>query len=508
MSYYDDCGDEYSSDDDDIFYHNYSVDYANQILNGHHAVSSCLPRTHQKQRRYSPRLVRVSTLDQIPIVNRSEILPSLHSRPKLNYDEDISSVPIAPSRLPSLEATSEELERRATQRNQTIPQETSANISPITNNTPTATYNDNNNNNPSSENVHRPLNEAELRQVQQQQEAFQQHLLNMQRHLLEQSQQEQVPTSNSSGRRTKVSYHDLELDDDQARIADLIEHDPYVAAAMEDFAYTHGLLDCNKQRTDSNYSSSQNSQHISKRHRSQYDDEDRSHRSSSSLSSSVSISSLNNVTSKLKDSNVEIILLRELKGIRRLMEEFVHSTNNMNNLRGMSVHYPTVEPVTDYRPSMVPRKQNPPPEPNQILYQNVVDTIREVMDRRSPSQREQQLKPSEINAKYKYTSKRKPPNPLSTHQSTVMERSILPTQNQRQRNSLQMTTPPIVPSSAASSSNVPPAPPYEALVNFSSSRSTTIKDRNLSYGSRQRQANVYDRLFPGNYLRLYTNKYN
>jgi hypothetical protein len=105
------------------------------------------------------------------------------------------------------------------------------------------------------------MNEAELRQVQQQQEAFQQHLLNMQRHLLEQThqqqeqpqQEQQVPTSSPSTsrrfeKRTKVSYHDLERDDDQAQIAELIENDPYFAAAMEDFAHTHGLLHSHRHR--------------------------------------------------------------------------------------------------------------------------------------------------------------------------------------------------------------------------------------------------------------------
>jgi len=106
------------------------------------------------------------------------------------------------------------------------------------------------------QNTYRPLTEAELRQVQQQQEAFQQHLLNMQRHLVEQTQQpqeQQVPTSSSSTsnrfkKRTKVSYHDLERDDDQEQIAELIENDPYFAAAMEDFARTHGLLHSHRHR--------------------------------------------------------------------------------------------------------------------------------------------------------------------------------------------------------------------------------------------------------------------
>lgn len=104
-----------------------------------------------------------------------------------------------------------------------------------------------------SQNANRPLTENELRQVQQQQEAFQQHLLNMQRHLSEQQQQleqnqEKVPMSNKNEKQSKLSYHGLQLDDDQAEIAELIENDPYIAAAMEDFAYTHGLLQRNRHR--------------------------------------------------------------------------------------------------------------------------------------------------------------------------------------------------------------------------------------------------------------------
>ncbi len=131
MSYYDDDYDDYNdyddyddecSSEDDIFYHNYSVDYANQILGGHHAVSSGLPRMRRKHRRHLPQLVRVSTLDQMPVVNRHQMLPSMHSRPKYGDDINMSSPPVFPPRLPTLEATSEELERRATGRTQLIPQ--------------------------------------------------------------------------------------------------------------------------------------------------------------------------------------------------------------------------------------------------------------------------------------------------------------------------------------------------------------------------------------------------
>ena len=121
MSYYDDYDDDEYSSEDEIFYHNYSVDYANQLLGGHHAISSCLPLTRRKFRRHSPRLVRVATLDQMPIVNRHSVLPLLRSRPKYGNDENFSSplpaVPPPPP-LPSLEATTQELERRATRTTQ------------------------------------------------------------------------------------------------------------------------------------------------------------------------------------------------------------------------------------------------------------------------------------------------------------------------------------------------------------------------------------------------------
>ena len=120
MSYYDDDDDDddYSSEEEDLFYHNYSVDYANQILGGQHTLCSALPR--QRRKRRSPRLMRVSTWDQMPIETRHRLPPasSLHSRPKNNHHHqqqgEISSPSIA--RLPSLEATGEELERRANKR--------------------------------------------------------------------------------------------------------------------------------------------------------------------------------------------------------------------------------------------------------------------------------------------------------------------------------------------------------------------------------------------------------
>lgn len=86
--------------------------------------------------------------------------------------------------------------------------------------------------------------------------------MNMQRHLEEQTRElderEEQPRQHAvnetcslpscSKKRAKVSFHDMQRDDDQAEIAQLIETDPYFAAAMEDFAHSHGLLSKGRHR--------------------------------------------------------------------------------------------------------------------------------------------------------------------------------------------------------------------------------------------------------------------
>jgi hypothetical protein len=124
----------------------------------------------------------------------------------------------------------------------------------------------------SSPTSQQPLTEAQLRQVHEQQQLFQQHLLNMQRHLLEQSQgapatspcqtsqmgnESEADACRSRRRaqpRRSPTGHEtlsrqLDCDDDQAEIAALIERDPYFAAAMEDFVRSHGLLHDDRHRS-------------------------------------------------------------------------------------------------------------------------------------------------------------------------------------------------------------------------------------------------------------------
>ena len=130
-----------------------------------------------------------------------------------------------------------------------------------------------------------------------------------------------------------------------------------------------------RNRTHSNYSSSGHSSRSSKRHRSSHR---REHSLLSSSSSSSSMSSLTNVTSELKGSKSDLLLYRELHGIRRVIEEYVRTRNNPNQApisimpwqitegtfpTTTGVHYPPVAPVTDYQPSLVPPERRPPPGP-------------------------------------------------------------------------------------------------------------------------------------------------
>lgn len=158
-----------------------------------------------------------------------------------------------------------------------------------------------------------------------------------------------------------------------------------------------------------------------------------------------------------------MVLFRELHGIRRLMEEYVRgrttaTTTGQPTITILPVpwpmsggqfqpptgtHYPPVPPVTDYQPSVVPRERTEPPHPTQAIYQNVVNSVKEVLDRRSPSQQDQPLKPSQIDPKLKHVYTKRPRIPPSNFQATSMQRPPLPPQQQQRRRSSQMSTPPI-----------------------------------------------------------------
>ncbi|CAF1275842.1 unnamed protein product [Rotaria sordida] len=227
----------------------------------------------------------------------------------------------------------------------------------------------------------------------------------------------------------------------------------------------------------------------------------------------------------MRGSNIELILLHELHEIRRLMEEYVRTKKNSINdnqrlrpigdlpwsisqdqfNRRIALHYPTVPPVTDYKLSLVPREGSPPPQqPNRSIYENVVNAVREVLDRRSPSQRDQPLKPSEIDPKLKHVYRRRTQIPSGSMQripypaprqqgQSISSQLIKPTFNQFQNLSIES-------SSSSPSTRISSNHPCQPLTNFSSFRSTTNKHRHLSYGNRQRQSNIYDTLLPGHYL--------
>lgn len=110
------------------------------------------------------------------------------------------------------------------------------------------------------------------------------------------------------------------------------------------------------------------------------------------------------------------------------------------------VHYPTVPPVTGYEPSLVPPEQpRPTPDPKQAVYQNVVNAMKEVLDRRSPSQRELPLKPSEIDPKLRHVYTRPPKIPGLNRSSLSRPTmsSFSPAPSTRRRSS-DAPTPPII----------------------------------------------------------------
>ena len=164
----------------------------------------------------------------------------------------------------------------------------------------------------------------------------------------------------------------------------------------------------------------------------------------------------------MKGSRTDLILFRELHGIRRLMEEYVRSRANQPMMP--VPYYPSFGPGTDYQPQMVPRQKPQPPEPNRILYENVVNTVREVMDRRSPSQRDQPLKPSQIDPKLKHVYTKRPRIPPPNPPSQPTQRPPLPPQpQQRRRRSSQMSTPTILSPGPIPTPPPPPPPPAPPL---------------------------------------------
>lgn len=166
------------------------------------------------------------------------------------------------------------------------------------------------------------------------------------------------------------------------------------------------------------------------------------------------MTSVTSVKSDFQGSKSESILLHELHRIRRLMEQYFRDRTSM--VSPTQPPYPFVPvpwsmatgqypPGPDYPSPTNPSHRIRPPNPNQVLYQNVVNVVKEVMDRRSPSQRDQPLKPSQIDPSLKHVYSKRPRIPPSS------QRPPLPP-SQRRRRSSQMSTPPIP-------SSIPPAPP-------------------------------------------------
>lgn len=163
------------------------------------------------------------------------------------------------------------------------------------------------------------------------------------------------------------------------------------------------------------------------------------------------MTSVTSVKSDFQGSKSELILLHELHQIRRLMEQYFRDRTTLVGPPQPSRPF-LPEPWSIATGQYPPGSDNPSqrirlPNPNQIIYQNVVNAVKDVMDRRSPSQRDQPLKPSEIDPSLKHVYTKRPRIPPSSQRPPLP-----PSQTQRRRRSSQMSTPPI-------SSSIPSAPP-------------------------------------------------
>ncbi|CAF1222377.1 unnamed protein product, partial [Didymodactylos carnosus] len=250
---YSDYYDYDSSDSEESFtYHNYSVDYANQLLRGEHQIISTIPASARFPKRRRQKLVRVATLDQMPNLVTPRRQPfitdisSIHSRPKYNEDS-----------LPPIQDTSAELERRAQTRQRQFgseqqageqeenyrinDQDQRANQSSKIPPAPPIPAHFKQPTQETQEQHHTgmpyQMNNADIAQLQQQQQLFNQQMINMQNHPHSMHHHE----SHHHANHTHSHIHDINREDDQAYIAHLIDTDPYFATAMQDFGISHGI---------------------------------------------------------------------------------------------------------------------------------------------------------------------------------------------------------------------------------------------------------------------------
>ncbi|CAF1598718.1 unnamed protein product [Rotaria sp. Silwood1] len=68
----------------------------------------------------------------------------------------------------------------------------------------------------------------------------------------------------------------------------------------------------------------------------------------------------------------------------------------------MPVYYRSVGSLSTYQSSIIPRERNTILNANQVVYRNIINDVKQVIDRRSPCQHEQILKPSQIDPKLKH----------------------------------------------------------------------------------------------------------
>ena len=135
----------------------------------------------------------------------------------------------------------------------------------------------------------------------------------------------------------------------------------------------------------------------------------------------------------MKGSNAELVLFRELHGIRRLIEQYVASQEAIASRVAANGYDPRVSSLVDYELRRVPSERRAPaPEPVRIAYENVTNTMRELLARRPSTERDQPLLPSQIDPTLR--SRRRPPpaipsttlSPAPTRDGPLTPRSSVP----------------------------------------------------------------------------------
>ncbi|CAF0957503.1 unnamed protein product [Didymodactylos carnosus] len=245
--------------------------------------------------------------------------------------------------------------------------------------------------------------------------------------------------------------HDLNEGDDQIQLARLINTDPYIAAAMQDYCTSHKTWHTKlRHRSSSGRSTMSNSTICKHQHKHHYQRTYSKSVSQSSFdtSSDESITKVNYAST----NSMSDYLFSEIRSIRKLIDRYVDSKLHAHHHHGYPNYFPTPQPIFQSFQGYAPHK-NPylsplrhrQPELNvklsqrlsnttsdelhHVYSQSAVNKIKNVSTKQNINQQDQLLKSSAYSEKSRFH--------LSSLQqqcsSVIKTPSILPLNQQRHR---------------------------------------------------------------------------